>query len=146
MQTLFDFEPAKPSEPVDPHDPDLLDKYDCFNRKSDHLKRGHGVWALSSGLSRERGNEHEVRYMSVIYDNEWCRFKKDKTGLHWNVSIDTHYYVMEEETTGWGSSQRKKRKCNYRYRDTTKQFGTREEAVAFAQKLLDIFERLEDQE
>jgi len=123
--------------------PDLLDECDHFGRQDDHLSRGFGVWSLTSSLSRSRGPEREERYINVIYDSERSVMPHDKTGLHWNVEIAHHFYWTEEISTGWGSSRRKKTKSEYRYRDTTRQFATREQAVAFAEKLVAIFTRLQ---
>jgi hypothetical protein len=122
--------------------PDLLDQVDPYHRNDDFVERGFGIWSLRAGNDRRSRGEgvSDSRAIVVVYDDE--RFDKVKTGLHWVVEIRRYRYFTETQTTGWGSTRRTKSQLRMRYKAIEKRFATRDDAVDFAQRMIEVVERV----
>lgn len=123
--------------------PDLLDRYDPFGRQADHIRTGHGVWSIGRCLSRRASEDSsETCYLVVVYDSQ--RFRVEKDGKPWAVEIRHYHNVFDAVPSGWGAGRRVSRKMRQHCRDVKKSFGTRDAAVAFAEKALAVFERVRE--
>lgn len=121
--------------------PDLLEAADPFDHFADYKQRGFGIWSLHDGAPhRWRSSDcMELRFLNVIYDDERFRFKRDRTGKRWRVEV-RHYFNT------WIPKPRGKNEMRQRVRSTERSFVTREEAIAFAEKLLAAFRRIKRRE
>lgn len=119
--------------------PDLLEQADPFGRANDHVHRGHGVWCLGPSLggnpNRRVEDCSELRMLVVIYDDERHTFQRDRTGELWTVEL-RHYFNR------WTTTNRGQREMRQTVRFHERSFVTREEAIALAERLLAIFQRL----
>lgn len=122
--------------------PDLLEQKDPFKRWADHKQRGHGVWPICNLYRSVDDNCNEMVALVVRYDDERYNFPQDKTGKNWAVEIKHHLYRWIEVETGWGASKRTKRQLRHTCPSHEKRFGTREEAIEFAEKVQAIIERM----
>jgi hypothetical protein len=123
--------------------PDLLEQCDLMRRNTNYEQRGHAVWSLSCDVHRAiNEDESELICLSVVYDDERFGFPKDRTGKRWVVEINHHFYRYGMVSTGWGSSRKEQRKLLYSGRIHEKRFQTRDEAIAFAEKVQGVMKRL----
>jgi hypothetical protein len=114
--------------------PDLLDQNDSMRRNLDYKSDGFGIWTVGDDRCSKREDVTESRSILVIYDRK--EFEK------WSVVLKHHYYFHETQTKGWGSSRTVKPHMRYRCRNHERNFKTREDAIAFAEKLLSVMDRV----
>lgn len=123
--------------------PDLLEQSDPLGRNRDYEHIGHRVWTIGCDIHRSHGEDKsELICLSVVYDDERFRFKKDRTGKRWVVEINHHFYQWGDVTVGWGASRKTVRKIKYRCRTHEKRFATRDEAIDFAEKVRAVMLRM----
>ena len=123
--------------------PDLLDRV-ATSRQNAKLRYGYAIWSIDSlGIDRPRRG-HDYVCLVVIYDDR--RDCKYKTPNHWDVDI-RHYSVVEETVvTGWGNARRGTVVTRQRFRCVTRSLATREQAIALADKIVRVFNRIRQAE
>lgn len=123
---------------------DLLDQNDLMRWNIDYERKGFAVWSVGDDRFSRHEGVSELRCISVIYDrNEG--FDKIKSGMKWSVELKHYYYFHEIQTKGWGSSRTSQPRLKYRSRIHERKFQTREDSIAFAERLLSVMDRVKIQ-